>query len=64
VLLNAIHGRGAFRYFKDKIHELGIADQWYTYRDEQYREVARDWCEQHDIEIATEFANRGEAGNR
>ena len=32
-LLNAIHGRGAFRIFKDSIHRLGIADQWYKYRD-------------------------------
>jgi len=51
-LLNAIHGRGAFRYFKDKIREFGVVDQWFAYRDEQYRAVARGWCEQHEIEIA------------
>jgi hypothetical protein len=49
-LLNAIHGRGAFRYFKDRVHELGLADAWYTFRDGQYRQAALDWCEVHGIE--------------
>lgn len=49
-LCNAIRGRGAFRYFKDKIHEYGIADDWYTYRDEALREIAIAWCEEHEIQ--------------
>jgi hypothetical protein len=49
-LCNAIRGRGAFRYFKDKIHEYGIADDWYTYRDEALREIAIDWCEENGIQ--------------
>src|SRR5262249_30285346 len=28
-LCNAIRGRGAFRYFKDRIHAYGIAEEWY-----------------------------------
>ena len=48
-LCNAIRGRGAFRYFKDKIHEYGIADDWYRYRDEALREIAIEWCEENDI---------------
>jgi hypothetical protein len=27
-LLDAIHGRGAFRFFKDRVRERGMADQW------------------------------------
>jgi len=50
-LLNAIHGRGAFRYFKDRIHELGLADAWYKFRDGQYRQAALDWCESHGVEV-------------
>ena len=49
-LARAIHGRGAFRRFKDCVHERGVADQWYKFRDEQYRRVAADWCEGHGIE--------------
>src|SRR5688500_17341128 len=32
ILLNAIHGRGAFRRFKDKISRFGIEDQWYEFQ--------------------------------
>jgi hypothetical protein len=48
-LCNAIRGRGAFRYFKDRIHAYGIAEEWYQYRDAALREIAIAWCEAHDI---------------
>jgi hypothetical protein len=48
-LCNAIRGRGAFRYFKDNIHEYGIADDWYRYRDDALREIAIAWCEENGI---------------
>ena len=48
-LCNAIRGRGAFRYFKDKIHAYGIADDWYQYRDESLREIAIAWCEENGV---------------
>ena len=48
-LFNAIQGSGAFRRFKDKVHEYGIADDWYKYRDEALREIAIEWCEEHGI---------------
>ena len=47
--LRALHGRGAFRYFKDTVHQLGVAKAWYGFRDSSYREVARSWCEAHGI---------------
>jgi hypothetical protein len=46
---NAIRGRGAFRYFKDRIHAYGIAEEWYRYRDAALREIAMAWCEEHGI---------------
>jgi Uncharacterised protein family (UPF0158) len=48
-LCNAIRGRGAFRYFKDRIQAYGIAEEWYRYRDEALREIAMAWCEAHGI---------------
>lgn len=45
ILLQAIHGRGAFRYFKDRVHDLGLADAWYKFRDGRYRQAALDWCD-------------------
>lgn len=49
-LLNAIHGRGAFRYFKDRVHEADLADRWYKFRDDQHHRVALKWCEANGIE--------------
>lgn len=49
-LSNAIHGKGAFRYFKDSIHRYGIADQWYKFRDAVIKEIAIEWCEANNIE--------------
>jgi hypothetical protein len=48
-LCNAIRGRGAFRYFKDRMHAYGIAEAWYQYRDAALREIAIGWCEAHGI---------------
>ena len=42
--LQAIRGRGAFRYFKDSVHDLGLAQECYAYRDRQYEEIAIAWC--------------------
>lgn len=46
-LLDAIQGRGAFRRFKDLIYTLGLAEDWYDYRDEAYKQIARRFCEKH-----------------
>lgn len=51
MLLDALHGRGAFRHFKDRVHENGLADRWYAYREEALRKIAIDWCREHKIEF-------------
>lgn len=48
-LSNALRGRGAFRRFKDTVHHLGIAEQWYAFQDEAYRRKAVEWCEENGI---------------
>jgi hypothetical protein len=48
-LLTAIHGRGAFRYFKDSVHGAGIADEWYAFRREVLVQIAKDWLEDNEI---------------
>jgi hypothetical protein len=48
--LTALRGRGAYRYFKDTVHRLNLAKSWYAYRDESYRQVARDWCDEQGVE--------------
>lgn len=53
-LLNSIRGRGAFRYFKDTIHQYGIEQDWYAFRKQAFREIAIDWLERHQIPYTDE----------
>jgi hypothetical protein len=48
-LLDAIHGRGAFRSFNAAIHRRHIEKAWYAFRTEALREIAIDWCEERQI---------------
>lgn len=47
----AIQGRGAFRYFKDVVHEHGLADDWYQYRKGELKKIAIEWCEVHGLDF-------------
>jgi hypothetical protein len=48
-LVDAIHGRGAFRAFRGALERLGLRDQWQAYRDNQLEQIARDWLESNRI---------------
>lgn len=48
-LLNAIAGRGAFRFFKSVIYRHGIQQQWYDYRDKEIERFVADWLEAQGI---------------
>lgn len=48
-LLHAIHGRGAFRNFKDTLRRHGVEPAWFEFRTEALRKIAIDWCDEHQI---------------
>ena len=48
-LLEAIHGSGAFRFFKSTLHRLGIEKEWYDYRDSTFEEIAKDGLQQNGL---------------
>ncbi len=48
-LFRSITGKGAFRRFKNALHRHGIEKNWYSYMDEAYKEIAREWCKEHCI---------------
>lgn len=56
-LADALRGRGAFRRFKDAVHRLGLAEEWYRYRDRGYEDVARAWCEAQGIVVDPPLAD-------
>jgi len=48
-LLRAIRGTGAFRRFKDVVHEHGIAETWYAFRQKALEEIAVEWLEANGV---------------
>lgn len=50
----AINGSGAFRRFKEMVYELGLAQDWYAFRDAQYKKIAIDWCRMHGLDYKEE----------
>lgn len=53
-LAGAIHGKDAFRRFKDILRHYGVERQWYDYRDAAVKNFAASWCEKNDV-IATDI---------
>ena len=51
-LERAIHGKGAFRYFRDTVEDVGLLEKWYGFRDGFFEDAAREWCEDHDVPIS------------
>jgi len=60
-LSHACRRSGAFRYFKAAVHRLGVADEWYAYRDESYYKLAADWCEANEIPFEPKSDVAGES---
>jgi len=48
-LLDAIRGSGAFRSFKRTIERHRIEQAWFAFRGEALRQIAIEWCEEHDV---------------
>lgn len=44
-LFNALHGKGAFRRFKDQLHFQNLTDEYYDFYDRYLKEIAINWCE-------------------
>ena len=48
-LLGAIHGRGAFRCFKDSIHRHKMQEDWYDFRIAALERIAAGWLDEHGV---------------
>lgn len=44
-LLDAIHGRGAFRMFKSMVARMGLREAWFKFRHDALAEIAIDFLE-------------------
>lgn len=50
-LLISLRGKGAFRRFKDSVILLGIDNEWYSFRDERYKQFTIEWCKENEINL-------------
>lgn len=50
-LFDVLHGKGAFRRFKDKVLTLGIEESWYGHRDKAYMQVAQRWASDNQVAL-------------
>lgn len=48
-LLDAIHGRGAFRSFRRTLELLELRDEWFRFREDALRQFATDWLNENSI---------------
>ena len=48
-LLASLHGAGAFRHFKSSVRRQGLEPAWLAFRTAAFQQIARDWCEEHQI---------------
>lgn len=48
-LLDAIHGAGAFRSFRSAVRRLRLEEEWFSFRQSAFEEIAQDWLEAHGI---------------
>lgn len=61
-LLQAIRGRGAFRRFKEVIHERGVAEAWHAYRQQSFEAIAVEWLEANGIPYRRGERSRSDDG--
>ena len=44
-----IHQKGAFRKFRQVVEQTGILQKWYEFRDKEYEDIVKGWCEKKRI---------------
>ena len=49
-LLDAIHGRGAFRSFRREIDRHELREEWFSFRGATLKEIAIEWLDEHAID--------------
>lgn len=49
-LMDALHGKKAFRHFKDELAYLDLEESYYEYQRQALCQIAKEWCEDNDIQ--------------
>ena len=59
MLFRLIQGKGAFRRFKDYCIDYGFINDWYKLREDKLKEIAINWCKDHDFEYLDDTIKEG-----
>jgi len=51
LLWKCLNGKGVFRRFQDKLFEIDLRDDWFSFKKEEFKAIAIDWCEEHELII-------------
>jgi hypothetical protein len=49
LLLDSIHGKGAFQRFREALERFALRDEWFAFRETAFRNIAVDWLEGNKI---------------
>jgi hypothetical protein len=58
-LYRAIDGRGAFRYFRDTLQDLGIKEKWYRFRNDAMKRFVIEWAEMNNVPFEDDARSPG-----
>ena len=48
-LYNITTGKGAFKKFNAALLRYDLLKNWYSFRDNKYKNIAKDWCNKNNI---------------
>lgn len=57
-LQQAMEGKGAFRRFRDLVHQEGLAGQWYTFSTDRQSGRVREFLADAGIRVGSQFDGR------
>ncbi|WP_423231045.1 UPF0158 family protein [Clostridium gasigenes] len=58
ILLNILDSRSAFEKIKNKLESLGLNKKWYEFRDNRYKEIAIEWCNDNNLICIDKSVNK------
>ena len=51
ILYSSIKGSGAFGRFKEIVRKHNIQEDWFSFRTEELKMIATDWCERNKLQL-------------
>ena len=55
---SCIRGSGAFRCFKAALYRHGIEQNWFAFRRDALKDIAKQWCKDNEIQFIDDMDRR------